>query len=328
VGKGTSGSRSLWLRLHRALVMYAVLRDKDASRSELMARVVEQVGEDAYREAPLYSFQGDLQLLKRELGCQVKYIRSEGVYRLEGVNNPYLLLALEGEESEALALIRSSFQPGVPHADKVRTLLDRIERCLSEEDQRALRREPLLSLSLAPASDLTRHQTTLAMVERAISRRQQLEFEYRSPMREEVKRHVIEPYGPLEYREGHIYFEGRDLQDYYIYTFRIDRILPGSVQILPTRFPEGRRRKRTYTLRYRLAPEVARYGASERFPNQIEEKQEDGWTLVTAQIDSIFWASKKLLKYGENCQVLEPPELVQEMKRVVGEMARIYEICW
>jgi len=73
---------------------------------------------------------------------------------------------------------------------------------------------------------------------------------------------------------------------------------------------------------------VARYGASERFPNQIEEKQEDGWTLVTAQIDSIFWASKKLLKYGENCQVLEPPELVQEMKRVVGEMARIYEICW
>jgi len=37
-------------------------------------------------------------------------------------------------------------------------------------------------------------------------------------------------------------------------------------------------------------------------------------------------SSKKLLKYGENCQVLEPPELVQEMKRVVREMAKIYGI--
>lgn len=323
--KRIGGSRSTRLVMERAFTMLALLQGGDASAEELIERVMERLGYDVYGEAPLYSFRRDLAFL-REIGCEIVYQRSQGTYHLEGVYNPYLTLTLTADELEALALIRGTFQAGVPHADKVRALLDKIEGYLSEEDRRALRREPLLSFSLAPASDLSRLRDRLDILERAIAKRQRLTFEYRSPKHGEVKRHIVEPYGPLEYRDGHIYFEGLNVNTGHVYPYRVDRIVPGSMQILPTRFPEGRRRKRTYTLRYRLAPEVARYGASERFPNQIEEKQEDGWTLVTAQTDSIFWASKKLLKYGENCQVLEPPELVQEMKRVVREMAKIYGI--
>jgi predicted DNA-binding transcriptional regulator YafY len=50
--------------------------------------------------------------------------------------------------------------------------------------------------------------------------------------------------------------------------------------------------------------------------------------MVTAEIgeDDLFWATKTLLRYGENCEVLEPPELVAEMRRVVAEMARVYGV--
>jgi predicted DNA-binding transcriptional regulator YafY len=311
--------------MRRAFTTLALLQAGDASREELIEKTMKLLGYDIYGEAPIYSFRRDLAFL-REIGCEIVYHRSEGVYHLEEVHNPYLTLPLTADDLEALSLIRGTFQPGVPHADNVRALLDKIERYLSKDDRRALRREPLLSLSLAPAGDLTRHWMTLEILERAISKRQRLEFEYRSPKHCEVKRHFIEPYGPLEFRDGHIYFEGLNVNTDHVYQYRLDRIVPGSAEILPRRFPEGRRRKRRYILRYRLAPEIARYGASERFPGQREEVDEEGWTVVTAEIDDLFWASKKLLKYGENCQVLEPPELVEEMKRVVREMAKIYEI--
>jgi predicted DNA-binding transcriptional regulator YafY len=51
---------------------------------------------------------------------------------------------------------------------------------------------------------------------------------------------------------------------------------------------------------------------------------EDDWVEVTAETRDVFWASKTLLKYGENCVVLEPAELVAEMKKVVKGMARNY----
>jgi predicted DNA-binding transcriptional regulator YafY len=69
---------------------------------------------------------------------------------------------------------------------------------------------------------------------------------------------------------------------------------------------------------------VARLGATRRFDKHHEKKLDDGWVEVSAETRDLFWASKILLKYGENCVVLEPPELVTEMRRVVIEMARNY----
>jgi len=106
--------------------------------------------------------------------------------------------------------------------------------------------------------------------------------------------------------------------------FRVDRVVPGSVEVLPTRYPSGRRR-RAIQIRYRLSPAIARFGASRRFDKHQETILPDGWVEVTAETKDLFWASKTLLKYGENCIAVEPPELVAEMKRVVSEMMRNYD---
>ncbi|HKZ69594.1 MAG TPA: WYL domain-containing protein, partial [Anaerolineales bacterium] len=63
-----------------------------------------------------------------------------------------------------------------------------------------------------------------------------------------------------------------------------------------------------------------------RFENHAETHLDDGWVEVTAETRDLFWASKTLLKYGENCIVLEPFELVAEIKRVVKGMAGNYGV--
>ncbi|MBI2861453.1 MAG: WYL domain-containing protein, partial [Chloroflexi bacterium] len=72
--------------------------------------------------------------------------------------------------------------------------------------------------------------------------------------------------------------------------------------------------------------DVARGGVSERFPDQHVTWFPDGSAIITAKIDNIFWAAQKLLRYGDKVEVLEPPELKQELGRVARAMAKRYGV--
>jgi len=93
--------------------------------------------------------------------------------------------------------------------------------------------------------------------------------------------------------------------------------------VLPARFADGRQRRAT-PIRYKLSPVVARLGATRRFDKHHEKKLNDGWIEVSAETRDLLWASKTLLKYGENCVVLEPLELVAEMRRVIGNDRELF----
>ena len=83
---------------------------------------------------------------------------------------------------------------------------------------------------------------------------------------------------------------------------------------------------RPVVVRYRLSPTIARFGASVRFQNQREERQEDGSVIVTGEAGSLFEAMTKLLRYGSHCRVLEPPELVEAIRKEVTRMAEQYRM--
>lgn len=319
------GSRSTRLVMKRALAILARLLEGEASRDELITQVRREVDAEAYGASPADAFQTDLRLL-RELRFNVRFRRSSNTYHLADQSHPALRLHLAVRELEALAAIRNAFR-GLPYAEQVKGLIRRIEERLPDESQKALQREPLLSFSFAPAGDLAPHSRTLAVIERAIEKSQRLLFDYRSARRhdEPPEHHVVEPYN-LEYRDGHLYFDGHDPSRQFTATYRVDRVVPGSARVLPMKFVPRGRLRRFFTVRYRLWPPAMGDTVSKRFRKQREEWQADGSVIVTGESDSIFWASKLLLRYGENCQVLEPPELVVEMRRVVREMARIYEI--
>lgn len=310
------------LMAQRALAMLAALQEGERSRTELIAEVSSQVGDNAYGDSPVDSFENDKKFL-HDLDFSVLYDRRANAYRLKNEAHSLLRLSLTHEELEALAILGQAFA-ATPYEDAISQLLKRIRSYLSPA-QREQEPAPMFNLVMANIGKLAPHVQTIRKIQQAMKSRQWLEFEYRALRTGEIRRHTVQVYNNLEWRDGHVYFEAF-YKNWKILDYRVDRIVPNSVKILPGKFPEGQRKPIVLPLRYRLLAEVARYGASRRFPEHREERQADGSLIVSAQIakDDLFWASKVLLKYGENCVVLEPPELVKEMRRIVKEMAANY----
>ena len=81
---------------------------------------------------------------------------------------------------------------------------------------------------------------------------------------------------------------------------------------------------RTFLLCYHLTPALARNGVSQHFSDQKVEVHPDGSATVTAQITDLFEARQIVLKYGENCVVESPPELVEQMRVIAAHFAQTY----
>lgn len=322
-GSPHSGSRKTIDVLSRAAVIYGVLIEQyDATRDELIARVRKALGPAAYGAAPEDALLRDVKWLW-QLGYEI--VPAEGYrYRLVGFD-PLLPLPITREDVETLAAVHKALSTTL-YAESTEHLIASLRPFILPNLQPLLDAEPLLKLGIPLLDNLAPHQTTLQLFRRASEQRRQLTFMYQSPAQAEAEpiRHTIEP-DVIEERDGHVYFEGYAPEYGNVLRYRLDRVEPGSAEVLPTRYAGGRQRPAS-KLRYKLSPAVASLGATRRFEKHRERKLADGWVEVSGETRDLFWASKILLKYGENCVVLEPVELAAEMKRVAGEMARNYDL--
>jgi hypothetical protein len=107
--------------------------------------------------------------------------------------------------------------------------------------------------------------------------------------------------------------------------YRLDRIVPGTAQVLPTPLPPERPKARTWTLRYRLHPDVARgEDVAALFPDTRIEYGDDGSALVSATVSNLSIARDVLLHYGDRCRVIDPPELIDLIRETVDAMGSLY----
>jgi predicted DNA-binding transcriptional regulator YafY len=316
--KKHAGSRGSSEVLARAALIYDRLCRAESTRAELIAHVRAGLGDSAYGAAPEDSLRHDLDWLER-LGFAVEMTAGHR-YRLARFA-PKFPIPLTREHVATLSAVRWMFQ-GTVYADSIDGLFACVRDFLTPNLRTALDRRPVMRLSPPLLDNLAPHETTLAQFRKAVFEQRRLGFVYHSPAHAGPQRHVIEP-ETLEEREGHLYFEGYSPDAGQVLQFRLERVEPGSAEVLPAKFGAGRKR-RPIPIRYRLSPAVARFGATRRFENHAETRLEDGWVEVTAETRDLFWASKTLLKYGENCVVLEPAELQAEIRRVVKGMAENY----
>jgi predicted DNA-binding transcriptional regulator YafY len=325
--KGGQGSRPSRRVISRAIIMLSLLRRQEADRAELIAHVRAKSDEEPYGENPAASFRRDLRYLE-QLGIEVSYDSQQRVYRLGTESHPLWQLNMTHDEVETLALAREAFAL-TPYAETMNRLVARIGQRLPADLQKVLERDPVISLLIVSLDDPEILYHNLRLVKSAIVKHRLLEFDYGSPRSPEPKRYTVEPCpGSLECREGHFYFTGQLVKKSRTRDYRVDRIVPGSARLLPQKFVPRERRTRPLVLRYRLKARIARQGATPRFRGHTEEHLPNGDVIVTAEITAgeLFWASKGLLKYGENCEVLEPPKLRREMARVAREMAQTYRV--
>ena len=314
----------------RRLALLALLHHRPHSYDELIAALDKEklFSYDHASDAAViarqqrYQFRNDIQAL-RKLSCDIRCDRRSRYYIWH--NSPFGL-ALTQQQLTTFALLLNTFNETMMlHAAEIKALLSFFVAQLPQEQQKQLanRRYPF-SIDLHETTDYQNadaHNTQ--RIERAIERSQQLKFTYRSLREGKEHIHIIEPQ-PLVFERGHVYLNGWSPEYGKTLRFRLDYILPGSADVLPTRIAQSRPSPVSYVLRYQLSPAIARNGVSQHFADQYVDLHADGWATVTAHITDLFDARRILLSYGENCTVLEPPKLVKQMRAVATDFAKKY----
>ncbi len=268
-----------------------------------------------------YQFRRDLTALR--LHYQIEFDKQQKQYYL--LETPFGL-SFEQKHIAAFALALHTFQKmTISYANDVQNLFSFVLSRLPEEQQKAIvEQRSALNIEFHEKTNYSKiDHSTLSEIERAILRGQQLEFTYRSPRKGEEVRHVIEPQ-PLRYKDGHIYLSGWSVEYQNELHFRLDYILRNTAKMLNKRITQPRPSQRTYLLRYHLTPIIARNSVSEQFPEQNTKHHPDGSATITAKIDDLFDVRQIMLKYGENCTVESPPELVELMRPVAAHFAQTY----
>lgn len=323
--RGTRDAQALRRRLAILALLHERPRTYEQLREDLTERdLLDRVTQDdpAVARRTRFQFYGDLRAL-RLAGCDVRADRSRREYKWH--NSPFGL-SLDERQLFALGVLRDTFlNSSVLHAAEMDDLLERLLSLLPAGDRAALERKRRpFGVELPATTDYRdADPATLAAIERAIERSQQLELTYRSPRHGQALVHTVEPRA-IVHKDGHAYLPVYNVRTNKHYRLRLDYILPGTVRVLPNRALPLRLGPPGYLLRYRLSPVIARNRVSENFPDQEVERHEDGSATVTAPITDLFAARRILLSYGENCLVLEPPELVDDLRSAAEAMYQVY----
>ena len=262
----------------------------------------------------------------RSYGCQM--YQDKQTKRYTWHNSPFGL-ALNSDQLEAFILLLDTFEKTqILHSAKLQDLLNFLVKQLPPDQQKIIKtqhRRPF-SINLHETTDYRNSDpNTVAEVEKAIRRGQQLEFRYTSPREGKERTHRIEP-RPLAFERGHTYLKGWSLNHENELLFRLDKITPGSAKMLPTSIAPIRPSSNTHQLEYWLSPIIARQGVSQHFPDQQVECHTDGSATIRATITNLelFEARRLLLSYGQNCRALSPPQLVTQLRETVTNLYQIY----
>jgi predicted DNA-binding transcriptional regulator YafY len=332
-GGGTK--RSSWLTFRRRLLLIRALLRGAATSGELIAVINAELGAQGYPEAATAALKHDFDALKGEYGCQIAYDRPSRRYQLAELGE-LALLDLPDACMEALAFLEASFPEGsgLPEHANLRALLERVVLLLPPTRQaQHRRRHSTMRLGVGEGGGRI-DPAVLTLVKRAIDERRELQFDYHSTFDHDApRRHRVAPYGITFRPEGHGYLDATLLettprgseQTHASIDYRLDRIVAGSVLILPTMLPPARISPPSYALRYTLLPQVARRrDVATYFPHTQVVYRDDGSAEVTATITNLWQARQILLRYGDACLVYAPPELVALFRSTAAGLARLY----
>ncbi len=333
--QGGGTKRSSWLIFRRRLIVVRLLMRGSLTKDAIVAAVQDEMQGEGYVGDVANAFKNDLDALKQEYGCRIVFRRSSQVYALDDLGD-LALLDLPDTCMEALAFLDASFPQGaaIPEHAHIRDLLDRVKLLLPHARRNQYRHTPVsLHLQSDTSNRIDAH--VMQVVKHAAHLRQELIFDYRNNSDDTaITRHRVAPYEIFFRPDGHGYLDATLIEAVprdpamlipAVRHYRLDRIIPATIAILPTKLPPHRVEPAAYTVRYWLHPNVARRrDVAAHLPHTEVTYQDDGSALVSATATNLWQARQILLRYGSACRVLEPPELVALFQQAVREMAQYY----
>jgi predicted DNA-binding transcriptional regulator YafY len=329
-----SRASSQWEVTRRCLHILARLEQGPASKNELIALAGYL---DISSSAAAKRFENDMRRLRESLHIDIGYNYTDKVYELrQATSTP--LLDLSASALQGLAFLDDTFLVGSPQYQNVRSLLGTLVALLSDERRSELARaRTALSIDLRQRDQDELDEGVWQKLEIANLQQRIVQFDYLSPQQEDQqpRQHLVEARKLyFDTVRSHYYLWAYcrlikgphgDWSPKRFFRYRIGRIIPGSVEVLPTRFPAVLPLVPLFPVVYRLSPQVARLGISQHFEKTKIEFAEDESALIHAETDDVFHAARTLLHYGANCMVLGGDELLREFRQIVQAMAKLYE---
>jgi len=329
--KGTKGKRSVWQTMDRCLDIVIRLMEGPARSEELLQIVEDRVRDDGGINDLKGVFEEDRGRIRAWL-CDISHDRSSDEYMLGELKRP--LLNLPDEAVRGLAFLQQSFGPrNAPMRSEVNALIDSMMRVLPYKRRRDIQNERgLLELELGVRDDDFIPDEIWSIVEEACTQSRLLQLRY-GANREDggTVIHKVEPLRHF-FDASHFYLEAFCLETWgpgghfefnKVFTYRLGRIQ--EAVLLPEHFLRGGRRIPKSELVYELTPEVARLGVTKHFPESVIVQQPNGGAVVHVMSVNLFFDVRRLLRYGRHCRVVGGEDAVNEMKKIVREMYKVYE---
>jgi len=240
------------------------------------------------------------------------YVLREATRFLKGLGDPFLRPSL----ATITHKIRASFDD---------------ERCESFEN---LRRT--LSVSFSGKKDYRDEKGFLHQLLIAAGEQRRIRILYRGLKDQEPKPRKVDPYR-LWYRDGAVYLVGFCHLRRKVRMFAVDRIslleLTKENFLIPESFDFNEYTQNAFsvmiedpvTVRVRFAPEFARYiEEREWHPSQEFKQGPDGSLFLKLTVGGTQEIKRWILSFGPAAEVLDPPELIEEIRSDLEKMRARY----
>jgi len=314
------------LKLKRALKVSALIRSGINTPSRILSRINDNP-EIAYtgktKAIQLKALERDLQRLQN-LGIVFNYDPQKRCYIEKESGSLSGLIHLAEDEMEILKQIPMVFRQ-TPYEEAAQEFRNKLVQMLPLDQQHKTSENVHVRMSFPALEQLKPYEQTALQIDKAFREQREMTFLYKPPGRKEPYEMRVLVTSELELRDGHFYFELQSLRSEIQRSYRLSRVVPGSVKLHPKRITIPQHHIVPIKLRYWLSSDLE---PTPHFPNRFEAKQDETGWIVSAEVDErdIFRVVKILLRYGGNCQVLEPVALVDEMRRTVEEIAKRYAL--
>jgi predicted DNA-binding transcriptional regulator YafY len=302
-------------------------------------------------------FERDINFLE-DLGFEIKKVRGKARlihYSLVKGSGPRASFLFTHAEVDSLALLHNLFAdptryarpdlqqplpqspPRNPFSEEILAFIEKLASTLPSEQRERFDRsvsKPFVYFNLSTVADYLPHRPIIDIIVRAISHRQQIQFQYTSTRNIDngVFHKHIDPYY-ITYMEGHFYLIAFSHQKDQFLEYRIDRIKAESLREMPDMI-DMERRRHPFQFRFWLDSSIAKRGVSQRWLTQTieheeayldEHGREQRRMLIRATAYSEWRVIQQLLRYGEKAELVEPVHLREKMREVVKRMWSYYE---
>ena len=285
------------------------------------------------------TFKRDLEYLRSRLNIPIVWDREHNGYCFDPQAQMQELPGLWFSAEEIYALLTmkqllENLQPGLlgPH---VEPLLKRLVAAIGSQEH--------------PADEVARRIRILHMAHRAVPlkhfqaaaqallERRRLAITYYTRARDEETQRVVSPQRLVHYRENWYLDAWCHLRE-DVRSFALDAIRAAQIVDQPAREVSANELdelvsggygifsgRATQTARLRFTPQRARWVAAEQWhPDQRAEFDADGSYVLEVPYSDDRELVMDILKHGPDVEVLEPPELRERVRDLLGETLRHY----